>query len=517
LILITFSEFVRAAERGGLGVGLGRDDQGRPSLRTVTAGGAAEKAGAKAGDLLIAVNGKPIEQFTTADELLNELQGDVGSVCKLTVDRNGRQIELAITRMALGNAPGPAPGPVPNPAPRNPLAVAPIPAGTGQEVPDPNPLLSSLPEAAKAGPPPIIKRGTRVTYFGASGSVSGARTQLVLDANGNWINTTTGEKYAEKEISGGAGAGYNIVRVGHVDRELVALSSSLYVYDPASRSSSYSAAGGMVTNAGFASDYWVNPGVLNNLKETNQNGMRIFRMPYTVNNRRYNAIRFQTPNSAFVYDLESGLLIFHTSSAQGAAVLVPGANDLSQVAAGSTQIVTGWLVDVQDVQVPWKDAPAPPWVADLREMRFEGTQSVATMGVGQFDRPVVLVATIKARGPNWVRFVADMTLQTPQGLPPEQVHADGATGPATLGGLWIAPQALANIERGKVLDINEVTNTRTTVSDIGAAHVTISETGPRHRLDMMYDKSTGALSGLILQQQNGPGTTTLRLRLAGTR
>ena len=49
---------------------------------------------------------------------------------------------------------------------------------------------------------------------------------------------------------------------------------------------------------------------------------------------------------AYVYDLDTGQLIFNGSSTQG-AVGVGGA---------TTLLTTGWLVEVKDVDVPWKAA-----------------------------------------------------------------------------------------------------------------------------------------------------------------
>ncbi len=122
---------------------------------------------------------------------------------------------------------------------------------------------------------------------------------------------------------------------------------------------------GLVGHAGCAADYWIHPNVLGQMQEMNAQGIRILRMPYTVAGKTYKAIRFQTEDAtsynARVYDLETGLLIYHGSRVQGAPVYTPpiGGSGTAGVGQGSTQLVTGWIAEIKDFDLPWKDAPPP--------------------------------------------------------------------------------------------------------------------------------------------------------------
>jgi len=269
-------------------------------------------------------------------------------------------------------------------------------------VPDPSMMLTLVPDAATAGPPAAIKPGTRLTYFGMSASVPGTGRQLVLDDDGKWVDKNTGQHYSEQDVAGAGGAGYNVVQVGYVDHDVAQLSSRQYLYDISTRQSSYTSGSGLVTNAGCAADYWVNPDALKHVAEVNQDGIRIMRMPYKLNDRTYNAMRFQTTSAtgsqAYVYDLDTGLMIFHGSSAQGASVMTAplGGSGQAGVGAGNTQLVTGWIVEVKDVDVPWKQAAPPAWVGQFRGLQYSGMQMSIVAGAGQFG-PAYTLSSGRAR------------------------------------------------------------------------------------------------------------------------
>ena len=102
-------------------------------------------------------------------------------------------------------------------------------------------------------------------------------------------------------------------------------------------------------------------------------------------------------------------------------------------------------------------------------------------------------------------------------MPPEEALQDGACGPATIGGLWIEPASLAGLRPRQVIETNEHVGTTVTVNAVQPDSVTISETGPLHRIDWTYDKKTGILSAMTLTQQIGLAKITHSIRLAGER
>lgn len=384
-------------------------------------------------------------------------------------------------------------------------------------IPDPSPALVLIPEAAKVGPPVWVHPGTRLVYFGASASIPGASKQLVLDEKGNWVNKDTGQRWGEQDVSSASGVGYSVFHVGYIDHDVAQLGCSVYLLDVTDGSVQYTTSSGMVTNAGSAADLWVNPDVLKNVKEIPQGDVRIIRMPYTLNKKKYNAIRFQTTTAngytAYVYDLETGIMIFHGSSAQGAGVLTAGGG----LGVGSTQLVTGWLVEVKDVEVPWKAAAVPAWVGKFTKLDYRGVQSTAVAGADPLDQRVEVAITPKARRNGWLRCTNNFTVQSLVGMPPDQSQSEGSGGPASIGGQWIGPDAIPKLKARQLIDRNDITKTVTSVSDVNPRSVTISEVGQRHRIDWTYDAATGILAAVKTTTTLGPGQITYRVQLVGQR
>lgn len=385
--------------------------------------------------------------------------------------------------------------------------------GAGRvEVPDPSIMLPLVPAAAEANAPPIIKPGTRLTYFGMTASIPGSYGKLVQDDDGGWIDKNTGKRYREEQISGSGAGGYNVIQVGYIGNKVAQLSNKIYTLDTATKKCTLGASDGIVTNAGCAADYWIHPDILKTVKEVNTDGIRILRMPYTVAGKTYKAIRFQREDisgyNARVYDLETGLLIFHGSRVQGPSVVTApsGLFNTPGTGEGSTQVITGWIVEIKDIDVPWKAAPMPGWVNEFKQLSFRGVQtSVVPAANTRLDRNMTVTLTPKARGNGWVRFRNDAVIERLPGMPPEMAQQEGSCGCASIGGLWIAPEELVKLRQGQLIERNDLVGTTITVTKTGTENVTLSETGPLHSVSCIYNTKTGMLSST---------TTTVQIGLA---
>lgn len=397
---------------------------------------------------------------------------------------------------------------------------APVPWDVAADVPNPCLLLPLVPDAATAGPPPGITLGTRLVYYAASASIPGERTQLVQDVNGVWVDRATGQRWSEQDVPGPAGAGYLVAQVAYLDAQRVALSQRHYLIDPMSGQAMLmpSGAAGTVAHAGCAGDSWVHPQALAALPDMEQSGMRVIRMPYRLGDRTFDAIRIQTTTAngftAYVYDLPSGLLLYFGSSVVGAGGLTPQPGGAAP-GRGSTLLVNGWLRDVQQVDVPWRDATPPAWVAQFGEIDYQGTYTVMVPGSPTFPLPIQERVSVVARGPGWVQVSADRWMYSQQNAPISHEHVVSAHGPATVGGLWIAPDALARLTQGQVVERCSVVGVTTSVSAVSGDAVTLSEVGPLHRQDLVYDLRTGVLLGSTLVQHVGGTPNVAELRLVG--
>ncbi|HEU5121735.1 MAG TPA: S41 family peptidase, partial [Candidatus Saccharimonadales bacterium] len=86
---------------GGIGAEIGvRASQ--PTIIRVLVGNPAEKAGLKAGDVILAVNDQSAANWT-ADKAVSEIRGDAGTTVKLTVARGNETKEFTITREVVNN------------------------------------------------------------------------------------------------------------------------------------------------------------------------------------------------------------------------------------------------------------------------------------------------------------------------------------------------------------------------------------------------------------------------------
>jgi hypothetical protein len=384
------------------------------------------------------------------------------------------------------------------------------------QVPDPSIMLPLVPAAAESPAPPVIKPGTRLTYFGMTASIPGEYKRLVQDDNGKWIDEQTGKRYDEEDVPGSGAAAFTVLSVGHVGGGLVEVTTSMYTLNTATKQCTFAGSGGMVGHAGCAADYWISPDVLRQVREVNTQGLRILRMPYTVAGKTYKAIRFQTDDAsgyqARVYDLETGLVIFHGSRTQGKSIVTPpigqngGQTGLGQ---GNTQTVTGWIVEIKDIDVPWKNAAPPKWIEQFQKLSYKGVQTSVVLAAGtKLDRAMTGTLMPKARGPGWVRFTNQFLIESLPGMPPEQAQQEGACGGATIGGL-------AGLHPRQVIETNDKVGTTVAVTDVRPGLVTITETGPLHRVDCTYDIRTGILSATTLTQQIGLAQITHRLQLTG--
>ena len=106
-----FSVFIepqtRAVERdqqrgsfGGVGATLFINDEGQIVLTPIR-DAPAEKAGLKANDILLAIDGVPLAPKPELNEVLLRIRGDVGSVVNLTVGRGSDRYELRIVRAVI--------------------------------------------------------------------------------------------------------------------------------------------------------------------------------------------------------------------------------------------------------------------------------------------------------------------------------------------------------------------------------------------------------------------------------
>lgn len=88
----------------GIGITLSREDDSRPAvIKEVTEGGPAQKAGVKAGDILLKINGADVAK-STLNDIADLIRGEEDQV-NITISRNGREMEFTIGVEEIETAP----------------------------------------------------------------------------------------------------------------------------------------------------------------------------------------------------------------------------------------------------------------------------------------------------------------------------------------------------------------------------------------------------------------------------
>ena len=88
------------APRGGLGVQVSQDDAGRITIDGILEAGPAGAAGLQEGDVVVMVDGEPTDRMSLG-EFVKAVGGEAGTSVDLTVDRNGEQLSIDVTREVL--------------------------------------------------------------------------------------------------------------------------------------------------------------------------------------------------------------------------------------------------------------------------------------------------------------------------------------------------------------------------------------------------------------------------------
>jgi len=88
-----------AGSFGGIGISIGQNDIGQFVVAEVFRDNPAFYAGIEVDDIIIAIDGEPIDNgIDTIDDLAASIRGDVGDPVTLTIDRNGQTLDFTMER-----------------------------------------------------------------------------------------------------------------------------------------------------------------------------------------------------------------------------------------------------------------------------------------------------------------------------------------------------------------------------------------------------------------------------------
>ena len=287
-----------------------------------------------------------------------------------------------------------------------------------------------------------------------------------------------------------AGAG----GAGFLQHDIVAVTRSAVVV----ASTMYGAGESGVTPAGTfgaafrpgVSDFWLNPAVLDGAEAVASEALAVVRMPYTVAETEYDAVRFEYHSDGAVtismFDTATGLLIYfrHTVGA-----------DPTDTRSSSEL----YLLSRRLLRLPWRGTKAPAWLAEGDTLDFAGARSIFVAGApaGQFAEQATVDVALAA--PRWSALrVSSSTGGIANGA------VDRVTGVAQLSGaLWLPAEALRAVVRRPQLDRDPITGVVLSYARNADRSITLTEQGDLFRIDNTYDGRTGQLIGTRSEVQTG--------------
>lgn len=389
------------------------------------------------------------------------------------------------------------------------------------------------------GAPAWIKPGMRITFYVASAATGSGeilepddqamekekqKAQKRADETGErqhytyWKNER-GQQYSLTESPGLSGQAYLELNVAAIDRTSAALDMRLNAIDPGSGVVRAPSPIGQIVAAHTGGDYWMHPAVLRQLAASGgSKDVSIQNMSCELLGRTYQAVRIRVRGengyTQRIYDATSGVLLrMSAASLRGANAWVPDPGGTSRRGGGGTTLSEGWLVGTRQLKAPWIGLPAPEWVAKSRTFRYAGTQGAFVPGTGPVGFPLSVRLSVRRTGPGWIEFNEAVEVSSPYGQPPQQSEATRIAGTNQLGGLWVPPEALAQLQPGQQLDSDPLTKVRFTVEAVTGGRITLLESGTEHRTQYVYDRETGVLVATSQQQQVGGVTAQMSVEL----
>lgn len=376
-------------------------------------------------------------------------------------------------------------------------------------------------DVAGYGPPEWVRPGTRITGYAAGAAVSGSDYQLIEDPQGNYEDPTTGKRYRKTDetgesVGGASGDGLYEIDVISVEGTDVVVSYTLYGIDRTLGVLSPQPIGGWRQQGGALDGVWANPAYLATLQTGDVGGLLVLQGPYELNGTTYDTVSIVNPTpgayASYTYDRASGVLVASTTRTAGQAspVRLPGQDP--PTAADALGI--NRFVSTRQLEVPGIGTPAPGWVASTPGLGYSGTTTITN----PFDTslvsrwPTEATVTFPQVGATWATYA--LRTVTDAGGTRIDGGRDGVS--SGTGLFWWAPDALAAMTQGQVLDSDPVTGLQLTVAAVGdgpaGPTVDIETRMPGTAGRVTYDVGTGVLLRYQVQTQSNGTTIDLSLR-----
>jgi len=234
---------------------------------------------------------------------------------------------------------------------------------------------------------------------------------------------------------------------------------------------------------------------------------------FTLSGKSYRTIRFDftddTLQMAMVYDLDSGILLYHT-------VDYSSYSNRNNYLSTSSNHATYEFRDLRTVQMPWKRGALPSWLAAHDTLTYQGRTAVQVQGAQPYGFPRTVQGVVTARHDRY----AEMTFTTYANDAVATASSTTSVGGINqLLGFWIPEDAVGALGTGTV-DSDPDTGMVTSIVQSGLDGIIFEKTNQQdYRALFAYD-SSGRLvqmtTELSLDSTYG-GSRTETLQLVGGR
>lgn len=397
------------------------------------------------------------------------------------------------------------------------------------------PVVAEMPAAAPVAAPTEVHHAqapgrpvaanVRLMYYASSASVRGVRSQLVWredcdpaveqcweDADGNIVGATV-------DVPTPAGAGYTQVDVLYVDDAVCVGRVGNHLMDVTTGVLRSLGSSAFVSTDG-CSDYWRPVPRLLVLASPGVPGLRVRQGPYTLAGKTVDAISVTNTGPAGVthtaYDARSGLLLVESTRTQGAAVATVGPGGQVQPGAGGSLLTYSQLLGVKTVPGP-PQQPLPDAVARVSGFTYACSVTTSMAGAQPLQVPCRQDAEVVQRAPGWLLLRVVRQQASMMGLPPEVTESAEVITAGGVGGPYASPAWLQGLARGAILDDDAITGIRVQVGAVDGASVVVTASSPAQRATYVYDRGSGWLRTIVVEQDMGMSVTTVRLDLQEVR
>lgn len=370
--------------------------------------------------------------------------------------------------------------------------------------------------------PEFLQAGWRLTWEGGDSEVINGR--LVRDIEGDY--EIDGNLYSVQSGRGPGGVG--VIQLDILSAGQEAVVADVRFYRNVDLQTNTLVLGGadlVIGNVSELGEYWVSPARLAALQPSRQGGRTITRGTRQFGNQVLNVVSIADVigNSyhSLTYDLASGLLLFSgtiQSANTGASFRLEGGGslDLGGTAYQSHKRFAG----VRALNVPWANQPPPSWAAPGRASFYRGENRVEYFQASSLGplpgQPVAVTYAFDQVVGNAVLGREINESSVGQGLPTQGSTTNRAFGSGVLGGLWLPPQVIGQLQPQQVIDQDPFTRQTTFFGGVTNGLALMVMQGPADSLEQYYDVNSGLLLySRYRQQQASVGFAVIEVQLVG--